>query len=512
MKSLIQRASHLWHSRELAIFEREASDVEASQRAVFSRLMTTFRSKNYPVPIFESYEEAAAAVPLEDFETQSRRLDETWRREPDLVWQPTSGSTGGRKWIPYTVEFRADTQRVASVWLADLGRRYPGILRGTHYWSLSWLPDELRERGDNDDSRFLPWWQRRLMKSIFAVPSQIQKLPTNEETWFATLVYLANDDSLALMSVWSPTFALRLLEEVRSRRDEIVRSGDSFLRARGLPSVAMRSTPIPGANHPDFFQRLWPRLALISSWDSATSQSWAAKLRLVIPHVAFQGKGLWATEGPVTIPIGDRKVLCASSHFYEFRRFATGEIVPAWKLEEGEEVQPLLWSSSGLIRLPLSDGVRVSGFHGKVPCLDFQSRLSSTDLVGEKIEARHADSIAERARALGVSTAGLFAVKNDRRYVLVTIGAKGALGDQWIESELRSNHHYLLARELEQLQAARVCNFATYGELEATLVAGGFVRGQIKIEALCSVDSLGQENGPEKPEPLDRQMGQTYDH
>ncbi len=495
----------MWHSRALRSFEKASSDVEILQRKAFDRLMRVQNDKGYALPRFARYEDVPDDLPMAEFSTQASLLEKFWQGDSGVVWQPTSGSTGGRKWVPYTSEYRADTQRVASIWLDDLGRRYPGILNGTHYWSLSWLPDELRERGDNDDSRFLPWWQRKVLKSIFAVPTEIQNLATLDETWFATLIYLANDETVSLMSVWSPTFALRLLDDLRERRDEIVRDGASFLAARGLPPARIRRTPLP-AKDENFFRLLWPRLALISSWDSATSTIWSEKLRCRLPWVPFQGKGLWATEGPVTIPVDDRKVLCASSHFFEFRRFSTGEVVPAWRLVEGEEVQPLLWSSNGIRRMPLQDRIRVSGFFNTVPCLEFLSRLGSTDLVGEKVDAFEANRILEDARHDHVEAVGIFAVKNERRYVMAVIGT--SLDDAWLEGRLNTNHHYVLARELGQLRHAQIRSFESYDAIESAQTTAGLVRGQIKIEALRAVESLGEE----KPESLSPEMRQTNDY
>lgn len=56
----------------------------------------------------------------------------------------------------------------------------------------------------------------------------------------------------------------------------------------------------------------------MSSWDTAGSKAWAEKLKEKLPSVQFEGKGLWATEGVVTIPYNDQYPLAYQSHFYEF--------------------------------------------------------------------------------------------------------------------------------------------------------------------------------------------------
>jgi len=78
-------------------------------------------------------------------------------------YQPTSGSTSRVKWIPYTKKFLSEIDAVVSPFAVngyDLEKR---IFRGSQYWSLSWIPTDLRKNDDsntNDDLEVLPWWKK----------------------------------------------------------------------------------------------------------------------------------------------------------------------------------------------------------------------------------------------------------------------------------------------------------------------------------------------------------------
>ncbi len=54
-----------------------------------------------------------------------------------LLLEPTSGTTGGEKLIPYTESLRRQFQHAVAVWIADLFRNRPAVRRGRAYWSIS---------------------------------------------------------------------------------------------------------------------------------------------------------------------------------------------------------------------------------------------------------------------------------------------------------------------------------------------------------------------------------------
>ena len=112
------------------------------------------------------------------------------------------------------------------------------------------------------------------------------------------------------------------------------------------------------------------------------------------------------------------------------------------------------------MRYLLEDRVRVTGQLEWTPCLEFLGRLGGTDLVGEKLDATAISQLlSDLGRAHGVHCVTLFAVEGPAPgYCLVAEGpgALKSLVERDLEGGLGCHHHYQLARELGQLEPARV--------------------------------------------------------
>ena len=254
-----------------------------------------------------------------------------------------------------------------------------------------------------------------------------------------------------------------------------------------------------GPADPALMKALWPRLSLVSAWDTSSSARWAERLQQLIPHARFQGKGLWATEGVVTIPYRGVHMLASRSHFYEFVDLDTERTHFAWELREGQEVRPLLTTGAGLLRYALRDRLRVGQRLGNTPSLVFVGRMDDTDMVGEKLSPDAAQRVLGMLESPGdcqpVSLIplpnGLDESRERPCYVALCEGESNpnqdSLRAEALERGLREFFHYELARDLGQLAEARVVTTpnarALYEELG---VLRGMVQGNIKVEPLSA--------------------------
>ncbi|TVP55374.1 MAG: GH3 auxin-responsive promoter [Halomonadaceae bacterium] len=432
-----------------------------------------------------------------------------------MRYQPTSGSGSAIKWIPYTKLFLGELDRAIAPWLGDLYRRYPGVRQGVHYWSLSWLPTEMRQQVSghiNDDMKLLGVGKRWLANRTQAVPESVSMAASSDDSLFATLAYLSSRQDLSAMSVWSPTFALGLLEKLGVWKDElstVLASGHWGDRQQSLghmpAPLSLRGGQMlqawDGMTDANFYRELWPQLALVSAWDTASAAPWARQLRSLLPHAPLQGKGLWATEGVVTIPQGDQHVLAAGSHFYEFEDASTREILPAWKLEAGQQVSPLMTTGSGLLRYRLGDRLLVTGHAGQLPTLEFQGRDDGVDMVGEKISSVAVQKVLDAmhwpavVRPVIVLAQEQGADHGRPQYLLLAEAPPGfpaAAYRNWghhlaeqLEAGLQESFHYQLARNLDQLNGAHcICGPQLRHQYMAACRERGMIDGNIKIEAL----------------------------
>lgn len=500
-------------------FSSQRNQLEQVQRQKLSALLQRL-SPECGAASTMGWSEFRDSVPLSRYSDWKTRIEAQREGKLQLVdsplqrYQPTSGSSEALKLIPYTKGFLGELDSAIGPWLSSLYRQHPGIATGRHYWSVSWLPESQRKLLDgnfNDDSKLLGVAKRVLSARSQAVPSGVAFAGKADDAMFATLAWLVAQDDLRMLSVWSPTFALQQLESLAQWAPElalVLERGNWGARAESLRSVpvphrpdrARRLTTLAGLSPAELAQRLWPELALVSAWDTADAAPWAAQLRLALPQAAFEGKGLWATEGVVTIPYEGLYPLAYQSHVYEFERLSDGFVLAPWELREGDEVSPVISGGNGLLRYRLDDRLAVSGFMGEVPCFQFLGRRFGVDLVGEKMSPDAARQVlAEAALETDVEPVSLLAVdargEGRSRYVALfaNAGADIPLGSneslaKAVEQKLRRHFHYDLARDLHQLEPAAAIVVADGWALyQSIAMATGMIEGNIKPESVRRV-------------------------
>ncbi|MFA6236582.1 MAG: GH3 auxin-responsive promoter family protein [Bacteriovorax sp.] len=397
---------------------------------------------------------------------------------------PTSGSTQKLKWIPYTKEFKSELWKATAPWLYDIYNRHPKIKQGTHFWSLSWLPQDLRHDHQTDDLDFFVGMEKIFLQIIMTMPKSAANAPTLEDSMKEALLALINKD-VTLISIWSPTFLLELLDFLFVEKEYFLslvdeRTKDILLRHKRLS--------------PAFTKELFPELILISSWATSTSAHYAGILQNLFSHAKFEAKGLWATEGVVTIPYKGHFPLAVNSHFYEFIVENTGEVLPSWELKQGMKVSPLLSTSGGLLRYRLNDLLLVDEFVEKTPCFKFLGRINEVDLVGEKIASElAAEILSVISNEFPVKAISLMAfIEPHPHYMILVEGRtredllKNICGRT--EELLEQNFHYKLARELHQLSECRVlCSEKAMDDYLRFCEKQVSIRGNIKLEPLLLV-------------------------
>lgn len=471
--------------------------------------------RTLPLTEYEDYLEAVSAI-------AAGRAEVLTSERVELL-QPTSGSTAATKRIPYTRSLRREFQAAIEPWIASLYLAFPALLAGRHYWSISPStppPAEPAARvrtGFADDAEYLGAIQRWLARTLFAVPAELARVADREAFEYLTLLFLCREDNLRLISVWHPSFLTVLLQALPGRWTSLLRdlkSGtidaalqlDPELRrqlsARLAPSPARaRALAQIDTSAPDWPQVVWPALRVISCWSEGISEPWLTELAGYFPRAAIQGKGLTATEGIVSFPLGrsGRKACAIRSHYLEFLEPGSGRCRNAWEVEAGKVYSVVLTTGGGLYRYRLHDLVRVTGFFNQAPCLEFLARDNLvSDLVGEKLSAMHVEAaLREVERSLGrrFEFALLAPVQVGPRAGYVLFVQPGAGLDtefgsvaRLLEEQLRCNYHYHHARNLSQLAPLRIFNIekGAAASYRRHLTGRGIKAGDIKFQALST--------------------------
>lgn len=504
-------------------FSDQRFDLERIQRQKLESLLKQVAASRIQptwqggIPSWESFRDAYPLTKYADWQKairDQRMGKESLVDSPLVRYQPTSGSSEKLKLIPYTRRFLDELDAAIGPWLAGMYRRFPGLKGGVHYWSVSWLPQNQYDdlRGNlNDDSELMGGVKRLLAAHSQAVSPDVALAASPDDALFATLCYLVARPDLRMLSVWSPTFALQMLDSLPAWGAAIaavLRSGHWGERAGSLASLKAPRAPqradlltrVLDESPLGAAARLWPDLALVSAWDTADAAPWAEQLKGRLPHAGFEGKGLWATEGVVTIPVDGRYPLAYRSHVYEFEDLATGQLLAPWQLKEGDEVSPVISGGNGLLRYQLEDRLVVTEHWGAVPCFRFLGRRNGTDLVGEKMSPDAArQTLLAVGEAHGLEPVTLLAVDGQGRgksgYVAVFSRAGQPLEPifpesvgQAVEASLKSHFHYALARDLRQLEPATAVVVADGWKLyQQVAMAAGMIEGNIKPEPVRKV-------------------------
>ncbi len=367
--------------------------------------------------------------------------------------EPTSGGRGARKLIPYTARLRREFAEAIAVWMVDLHRRRPSLLGTQSYWSVSRAVrrDERTAGGlpigfQSDAAYFDPVSQWAIGK-MMAVDGSVATLDSLEAWRHETLRQLVCCADLGLISVWSPSFLSQLLAGLDASAPELLRTLPSGPQRR--LAAAWDGTTVSAA-------ALWPRLRLVSAWGDGFAERLLPALQARLGGVEVQRKGVLATEGVVSIPVGNGPghALAVTSHLLELRDVDSGRVCWPQEARMDGRYQALLTTGGGLLRYAMPDVLKVVGWYGAIPRVRLTGRLDrGSDLVGEKLTAPFVQQV---LASLWASSPG-FAMLLPREEVLgYTLVTSEPIQAGRVEQGLQRAYHYKYARDLGQLEPVQV--------------------------------------------------------
>ena len=401
--------------------------------------------------------------------------------ESVLFYEPTSGSSGPIKQIPYTRSLRRSFNHLFCLWAHDLIAHGPAFASGKFYFSISPTFSNLASMvGTTDDSEYLDLWLRWLL-SPFLVISPTAKTPADFKENLARTLLKTED--LEIISVWSPSFLTAQLHYIQSHRKRLygeLKDEMSEERSRQLLQPQISWTD------------LWPQLKLISCWDSVMAADGANSLRQLFPNVLVQGKGLLATEAPMTVPLiaARGQVPLLDRVYFEFED-KNGQCYELHELEIGCTYDIIISQMGGLYRYRMGDRVQVAHCFYKTPCLNFVGRgRDVSDLVGEKLNVQFVhDCLKELTLSTAQFKSLIPVLQPQPHYVLLLDHVSQSIDAiaQALESALCESFHYRLARQLDQLGSVQVVVSSQAAEqLSAYRAQSGQRWGEIKHDLLGS--------------------------
>ena len=181
-------------------------------------------------------------IPIVNYENVKEFVEREKSRESNVLlsdkiklFELTSGSTSDVKYIPYTENFLKSYMNGVFSWLYDLYQNNKNLFFGSSYWSVS--PILKREAvtsggirvGIEDDTSYFDKVSAFFLNKLFTVPKEIKNIQNMEDFLLITAVFLLLSENLAMISVWSPSFLMILLDFIEKNHKvicQIVKSED----------------------------------------------------------------------------------------------------------------------------------------------------------------------------------------------------------------------------------------------------------------------------------------------
>jgi hypothetical protein len=462
---------------------------ESTQTSVQKEICDRLLSSDYGKALGISSITDWQSVPIVDYDAltpwilgHQKRQQIPLTTEPILFYEKTSGSSGAVKWIPYTQSLRRSFNQMFCVWAHDLITNGPKFSTGKLYACISPQLNATDSEPLQDDLDYLDGWLRWFLRPWLVMPNGLNRLRDTQMFKHQLALALLQAEKLEVISIWSPSFLqvhLKYIQENRELLQAELQGQMSYDRLQLL-----REDNIP-------WTQLWSNLKLISCWDSANAADQAKGLRSQFPGVLIQGKGLLATEAPMTIPLiaAGGYVPVLDEVFFEFED-DTGSLHKLHELSIRQEYTIILSQKGGLYRYRIGDRIRVTHYYRNTPCIEFLGRNQAiSDLVGEKLHETFVSHALNSINLHETHFKSLVPVANPAYYVLLLDSAiePSEIIAQKLDKALSESHHYYRARSLGQIAPPQVFISQHIPEVLAMhRISSGSIWGGVKHSILTT--------------------------
>jgi len=534
---MLAGAARVHARRVLGRFLRAADHAtEVQQRILLERVRANASSdygRDHGFSEIRTYQDFIRRVPVSTYETLAPYVERVRQGHVGamfgsgqrvLMFAMTSGTTDQPKYVPVTDRFLADYRRGWNAFGVKVLMDHPSAFLRPIVQVTSPMDEQLAPSGVpcGAITGLMACTQKRIVRKYYVTPPCVAYIPDARARYY-TIMRLAMAGDVGFMITANPATQLRLARIGDTFAEQIVRdvsdgtlSGELDVPARVREQLAPRLKPNPARADQlrhirETTGRLLPKdvwnLGFVANWTGGTVGLYLQDFPEFFGDTPVRDIGLLASEGRMSIPIEDTTpagILEVTSNFYEFipaeeHDADTPTVLRSHEVEVGREYFILLTTSAGFYRYDVGDQVRVVGFHGQAPVIEFLHKgLHVSSLTGEKLTEQQAVRAFDRAcRTLGL-TADTFviapqwaAVPFYRLHVARgAVGAPEAAGRlaTEVDRQLRAaNIEYACKQDSGRLGplSVNLLPDGFLGELEARLAARRGRQEQYKHRYLC---------------------------
>ncbi len=507
----IERLTRLHARRVLARFMADARNATAVQERLLRSLVRANADSGYGrahgFASIRNYEDFIKHVPISTYADLSPWVDRVksgdvgamfGRGQRVHMFAMTSGTVDTPKYVPVTDRFLKD-QRAG--WTA-FGVKALVDHRGKCFMRplvqvVSPMDEEWTKGGIpcGAITGLMAGMQKKIIRKYYVVPPQVAYV-TDVVARRYTIMRLAMPSDIGWIVTASPATVLQLARTGETFAESIIRDIRDGTIARDQPipesvraAIDPLLTPDPqGAARLERLRsergRLLPRdywdLGFLANWTGGSMGLYLQDYPEYFGNTPVRDIGLLATEGRMSVPIEDRTpvgVAAVSSVFFEFIPAAeygkeNAVVLRSNEVEPGRDYFILLTTSAGFYRYDICDCVRVVGFRGGAPIIEFLHKGAHvSSITGEKLTERQVVLAAERTvAAVGVSVSSFVLAPrwSDPPYYRLYLEPPAGASEDWSlrltaaldENLRRVNIEYASKRTSGRLGGVEACPLA----------------------------------------------------
>jgi len=400
---------------------RRATNTQADflNRLLLDRRQTRFGREHGFLAITD-YAAFARQVPIRDYDGHAPYIDAVRRGEVNalfpsgqriLMFAMTSGTTAQPKYIPITPAVLAASREAWNVWGVQAILDHPGTIVRPIVQVTSPMDDHYTPADVpcGAITGLLAENQKKLVRRFYTSPPCVAQIRDPLSKYY-TIMRLAVPRDVAWLVTANPQTLLILARVANEQRDVLIRDvydgtlGEQFEvpdRVRAELKPRLQCDPAKAkfleacsAQHGGLFPKDYWNLGFRAHWLGGTMGLFESQFAEHYGSVPARDIGLIASEGRMSIPVADGTasgVLAIRNQFFEFipenehgsQRPTT---LRSHEVKVGEVYYLLLTNGSGLYRYDVGDRVRVTGWLGQAPTIEFLSRgAHACSLAGEKL-------------------------------------------------------------------------------------------------------------------------------
>jgi hypothetical protein len=424
LDSLLGLAARAHARRQYHTFLRAARNAVRTQEIVLKQKLDrnadSAFGREHGFSRIRSYADFVSRVPVRTYEELTPWVERLLAGEVTallgggqrvLMFAMTSGSTDRPKHVPITAPFLREYRRGWNAFGFKALLDHPQAFLRPILQIVSPMDEHRSKSGVpcGSISGLLAATQKRLVRKYYVTPSETGAIHDAEARYY-TIMRFAVPQDVAWMVTASPATPVKLARTAAQHAENLIRDiHDGTLRPPGdVPNPIQRAlvarlSPDPetagrlstiAERHGELLPRHYWKLAFLANWTGGTLGLHLRDFPRYFGDTPVRDIGLLATEGRVSIPLEDGTpagVMDAAGSFFEFLDAEADSadrsaVHQCHELVVGNEYRVVMTTSAGFYRYDLGDRIRVRGYLGEAPVVEFLHRGAHVSSVtGEKL-------------------------------------------------------------------------------------------------------------------------------